>query len=62
MEDETNYKITYTTMNKMNSNPAFKLTFPSTVSVENPLTTCEIIYNSNTYPMTCSVTGNVITI
>ena len=40
----------------------FEVTFPSTISIENPLTTCEVEYNSITYTMTCAQAGNVISL
>ena len=49
-------------MNYMPTLSAFEITYPSTISIENPLTTCEVEYNSITYTMTCTQAGNVISL
>ena len=62
----TTYTITYTAINKMAAaGGAFKITYPSTVTPGASMTTCNVIYNSVTYPMsTCTVdtTAKTITI
>lgn len=44
----------------MDPNPAFVITYPPSVTITFPLTTCEIEYNGVTYPMTCTNSGNTI--
>ncbi|CDW77580.1 UNKNOWN [Stylonychia lemnae] len=61
----TTYTITYTTMNAMAAGGAFKVTYPSTVSSDGSITTCNVIYSSVTYSMSgCTVdtTNKIISI
>lgn len=45
----SNYTITYTTMNRMPSEPSFLIQYPSTVQPSAILTTCSITYLGITY-------------
>lgn len=44
----------------MIANTTFIITYPSSVTIESTLSTVEIIYNSITYPMMHSISGNSI--
>ena len=46
----------------MPSGSAFLFTYPSTVSVSSSLTTCQVIYNSQTYTTSCAVDTSTNTI
>ena len=58
----TTYTISYTTMNAHSAGGTFKVTAPSTVTLPASTSTCNVVYNSATYPMTCSISGQVITV
>ncbi|CDW83721.1 UNKNOWN [Stylonychia lemnae] len=47
----TTYTITYTTMNAMRTGGSFKITYPTSVSSNGYISTCNVIYNSVTYSM-----------
>ncbi len=52
LNTESTYTIQYTTMNARVSGSSYLVTYPSTVSTTG-ITTCNGIYNSVTYPLTC---------
>jgi len=58
----TTYAFTYTTMNKHEAGGTFKLTAPATVTVAAAMSTCRVTYNSVVTTMTCSVSGQIITV
>jgi hypothetical protein len=42
-------------MNTMASGAAFQISYPATVGSPASITTCNVVYNSVTYPMTCAL-------
>lgn len=54
LNSQATYTLQYTTMNARSTGSSYLVTYPESVSASS-LTTCNVIYNSNTYPMVCTL-------